>query len=172
MGRYSNEFKRSMIEKLLTPEGPSAMALSESSGVSTTTLSRWLQEAASVALVVKDNDRKRAPRPARRPEDWPAEERLRVLSETAALEEPELGAYLRRGGLHGATVEAWRAQTLAALGGRRERTREQKRLRELERELLRKDKALAETAALLVLAKKARALWGDEDDDTTGKSGR
>ena len=172
MGRYSNAFRRSMIEKLLAPNGPSAMALSESSGVSTTTLSRWLQEATSVALVAKDNDKKRASRQARRPEDWSAEERLRVLSETAALDEPELSAYLRREGLHGATVDAWRTQTLAALGGRRERSREQKRLRELERELLRKDKALAETAALLVLAKKARALWGDEDDDTTGKSGR
>jgi hypothetical protein len=38
-------------------------------------------------------------------------------------------------------------------------------MRDLERELKRKDKALAEAVALLVLSKKARALWGEEDDD-------
>jgi hypothetical protein len=40
--------------------------------------------------------------------------------------------------------------------------------RELESELRRKEAALAETAALLVLSKKARRLWGDEDALTTG----
>ena len=46
------------------------------------------------------------------------------------------------------------------------------RIKELERELRRKDKALAETAALLVLKKKVQAIWGDEDDDTEPKSGK
>ena len=49
---------------------------------------------------------------------------------------------------------------------------EAKRLRELERELQRKDKALAETAALLVLQKKVQAIWGDGDDDTEAKKGK
>ena len=40
-----------------------------------------------------------------------------------------------------------------------------KRIKELERELRRKDKALAETAALLVLKKKAQAIWGDREDE-------
>ena len=42
-----------------------------------------------------------------------------------------------------------------------------KRIKDLEKELLRKDRALAEAAALLVLKKKAQDLWEDEDDDTT-----
>ncbi len=49
---------------------------------------------------------------------------------------------------------------------------EAKRVRELERELRRKEKALAETAALLVLKKKAAAIWGDEDDSTVWKNGK
>jgi hypothetical protein len=60
---------------------------------------------------------------------------------------------------------------LGALRGSTKVGPEVKRIRELEKELLRKDKALAETAALLVLKKKAQAIWGDEDDDTTSKSG-
>jgi transposase-like protein len=173
MGRYSNEFKQRMIQKLMLPGGPSARALAETSGVSQVTLSRWLRQAASVALVANDTDKKPPPREARRPEDWSPDERLRVVRETAGLMGSELGVYLRREGLHEATVTEWREQALAALGGSaRARTKEQQRIRELERELNRKDKALAETAALLVLAKKVHALWGDEDDDTSGRSGQ
>lgn len=176
MGRYSSEFKQSMIRKLMLPGGPSATALAETSGVSQATLSRWLREAASVALVANDTDKKPPPREARRAEDWPPAERLRVVRETVDLTGAELGVYLRREGLHEATVTEWREQAdaaaLGALGGKRAQTKEQKRIRELERELTRKDKALAETAALLVLAKKVHALWGDEDDDTPGRSGK
>jgi hypothetical protein len=74
--------------------------------------------------------------------------------------------------VHEADLAEWRTQAhdavLAAFSGRRQRTADQKRVRKLESELRRKDKALAEAAALLVLTKKAQALWPDEDDDTTG----
>ncbi|MBK8411630.1 MAG: hypothetical protein IPL19_27130 [Sandaracinaceae bacterium] len=66
----------------------------------------------------------------------------------------------------------WREQALAALGGSRARTKEQQRIRELERELNRKDKALAETAALLVLAKKVHALWGTRTTTHRGRRGK
>jgi len=46
-----------------------------------------------------------------------------------------------------------------------------KRIRSLEKELRRKDKALAETAALLVLKKKVQEIWGDEDENTTRRNG-
>ena len=174
MGRYSNEFKETMVKKLLSPGAPSASALSVTSGVSQATLSRWLREAASVALVSgkqkKSRTRSTAPQ-VRRPEQWSPAERLRVVQETSNLTGAELGAYLREVGLHEATVDEWRQQVLAALGGKRKRSQEQKRIRKLERELGRKDKALAEATALLVLSKKVRALWVDEDDEPSGKSG-
>ncbi len=89
------------------------------------------------------------------------------------------GAFLRRG-VHEAELEQWRAAVLdagqAALegGGSRAATRgvEGKRIKELERELRRKDKALAEAAALLVLQKKVREIWGDGDDDTDEGNGK
>jgi len=99
-----------------------------------------------------------------------------VVLEAAGVPEAELGAFLRRKGVHEAQLAEWRKQVtegaVAALRGPSGRDRkavhvEAKRVRELERELARKDKALAEAAALLVLKKKAQAIWGDEDDDTT-----
>jgi transposase-like protein len=108
----------------------------------------------------------------RRAEDWSAEERLRAVLEASRLSDEQLGAFLRREGLHEATLREWRAAALEALGTAKGSTTEARRVRELERQLLRKDKALAEAAALLVLQKKVRAIWGDEDDDTEPRNGR
>jgi hypothetical protein len=66
-----------------------------------------------------------------------------------------------------AAAAGWRAEALSGLGGPSKAAAPSKRIRQLERERARKDKALAEAAALLVLAKKAQALLGDEDDDTS-----
>ena len=89
------------------------------------------------------------------------------------MSEQELGGYLRRTGLHEVQLEQWRRQAragameaLQSKSIRKKASVEAKRVRTLERELRRKEKALAETAALLVLKKKAAAIWGDEDDST------
>ena len=78
--------------------------------------------------------------------------------------------------MHEAQLDEWRQQVLQGLEkaparGAKKPTPESRRVRQLERELERKDKALAEAAALLVLKKRAQAIWGDEDDDTTKKRG-
>ena len=112
----------------------------------------------------------------RRPQDWTAEEKLDVLIEAASLPDEELGAFLRRKGLHEAHLKEWRQTVLSGLQKRPARakktTAEARRIKELERELHRKEKALAEAAALLVLKKKAQAIWGDGDEATAKKNGR
>ncbi len=92
------------------------------------------------------------------------------MIESARLPEDELGEFLRREGLHAPTLEQWRADALAGLGGTSAPAAGRKvsrRERELQRELRRKEKALAETAALLVLQKKSRLLFGDDEDDSS-----
>ncbi len=108
-------------------------------------------------------------RAPRRPAEWTAEEKLRLVLEASGLEGEALGELLRREGVHEADLTEWRRSVLAALGPTPKSppgSAEARRVRELERELLRKDKALAETAALLVLKKKIQEYWGDEDDGT------
>lgn len=167
-----------MVRKLASPGGPSANALSAEVGVSQSTLSRWLREATSLAATVPQRKKKRrAPASAtgrsepparpRRPQDWSPDDKMGILREAEGLAEEDLGALLRREGLHQSQLDQWRRDAFEALGGRKQRSAEQKRIRHLEREVKRKDKALAEAAALLVLQKKVRALWADEDDDTT-----
>ena len=103
--------------------------------------------------------------------EWPAAEKLRILGAAAQLEDNALGEFLRREGLHMSQLDEWRAEVLAALGrpaaGRREPNA--RRVQELEREVARKDKALAEVTALLVLRKKLAALFAssEEEGDST-----
>jgi transposase-like protein len=180
---FSPEFKEAMVRKMAAPGGKSANALSAEVGIAQTTLSRWLREASNLTHVPRKKKKPKAPVTAqppesavrpRRPQDWSPEEKMRVLREADGLDDAELGGLLRREGLHEANIEQWRQTVteaaLSALGGRKQRSAEQKKVRQLERELQRKDKALAEAAALLVLQKKVRALWGDEDESTTEES--
>ena len=107
----------------------------------------------------------------KRARDWSAEERFSALVETHGLSEEELGAWCRRHGLHSHELAQWRRDALAgsapAVSAHDERA-QSKRLRQenaaLRKELNRKDKALAETTALLVLQKKAQLLWGEDEE--------
>lgn len=169
--QYSTTFRRQMVSKLCGPDRVSATALSRRTGVSQSTLSRWLRNAKVEAMSDLRSPVLDTKNP-RRPQDWTAEERLEAVTQAASMGEEELGAFLRRSGLKSTDLERWRESILAAVQPRadrrakRKRSQERKRIRELEKELRRKDKALAETAALLALKKKAQEIWGDADDGT------
>jgi transposase-like protein len=165
---YSKAFKSKMVQRMAGPGAVSANALAADTGIPQPTLSRWLKEAQDAGHM-KPRRPSTEPNTERRPADWPPEERLRVVMEASRLRDQELGEFLRREGLHEATLTEWRAAALEALSPQRKAPAESKRVRELEKELRRKDKALAETAALLVLQKKIQAIWGDGDDDTDPK---
>jgi transposase len=151
------------VQKMLAPNGRSASAVAEETGLPQPTLSRWLREAGKVGIMNI---------PARK---WTLVEKLRVLIEVSRLDESRLGEFLRREGLHEVQLKPWRAEVETALGDgakRGKRSATAKRIKALERELRRKDRALAEAAAILVLKKKVAAIWGDGDDDTTDWSAR
>lgn len=172
MTEYTEAFKSKMVQRMAGPEARSASALSAEMGIPQPTLSRWLRAAGGRLEVMAKPTPKKLDQHSRRPEDWTPEERLRAVVQASGLSNEELGAFLRREGLHEATLQEWRTAALEGLAPPAPGTRrEQRKLRSLEKELRRKDKALAEAAALLVLQKKVQALWGDEDDDTEGKNG-
>lgn len=177
---YSEMFKRKMIQKLCGPDAISAYALSKQVDVPQTTLSKWLRMAGimpSFEFPSNMNDTMRYPVTHKRPNDWSPEEKLKIVLEAASLSDEKLGEFLRLKGLHETHLQQWRLQMLDGLEKYPKRKHKMsaadaRHIRELEKELRRKDKALAETAALLVLKKKVREIWGDGDDHTTGKSGK
>lgn len=170
---YSDAFKNKMIERMLMPNARPVSALALDTGVSESRLYEWRNKA-RLKVVPTDHDHDKSS--SSKPQGWTAEEKVAVVLEAAAIPDAELGAFLRTKGLHEAQLVEWRKQvTDAAVMGlrgpsgrdRKVAIAEARRVQTLERELRRKDKALAEAAALLMLKKKVQALWGDEGDDTT-----
>jgi transposase len=169
---YSETFRTKLVQKMLMPNARPVSVLAREAGVPEGTLFRWKKEA-TLGGMPADRPDDETPSPTKPPHQWSAEDKLAVVLEAAAVPEAELGAFLRRKGLHAAQLAEWRKQMLAGLDGggskadRKAASVEARRVKNLERELKRKDKALAEAAALLILKKKVQEIWGDEDDDTT-----
>ncbi len=172
--QYSSGLKARMIQRMSGRDSLSANKLSEEVGISQSTLSCWLRDAPEEKSVKRNGHVSQ--RGSMRPDDLPPAEKLRLVLEASTLSEDELGEFLRRNGLHEAQLEEWRKKVEEALAkpkkGRHPKSPEAKKVQLLERELLRKDRALAEVTALLALKKKLDALLGDEDESTTPRSER
>src|SRR5690606_18442579 len=126
-------------------------------GVRAETLERWRSDALS--------------RPARE-RAWTAAARLEEVLTTASLDEAGRGAWCRKHGVYPQQLATWRQAATEALADPQEaratpqQTRtDKRRIKELERDLRRKDKALAETAALLVLSKNLEAIFPRGEDE-------
>ena len=181
--QYSNIIKNKMIQNMTGPNAISAATLSKQVDISQSTLSKWLHSAAIVPTYDLSNNANGYTKMAKimnpeRPNDWSAEDKLKFVLETASLPDEKIGAFLRSKGLHQTHLEQWRLQMLKGLQNDLSSKKAKKpdsgakRIRALEKELNRKEKALAETAALLVLKKKVREIWGDEDNITAGSKGK
>ena len=179
MTSYTTGFKTRMVQRMAGREAISATALCKEVGVSQNTLSRWLREASAVTPTVASMSKKKPSSPKPSSRGRTAEEKFQIVLKAAALSDDDLGAFLRREGIHEAQLEEWRAKATEAATGalkaphgkRSENTPEARKIRALERELRRKNDALAEASALLILKKKFEELMGDEDDATGTRKG-
>lgn len=147
------------------PDPETGLSVARDTGVSKSSLSKWLNEARNVARMENEKPKLPAAKSAsERPKDWSAERKLLVVAKAIAMPDEDLGRFLREEGVHEAEIQAWKTSLLGGLKAPQKlvNTRDRKRIRKLERELNRKDKALAETAALLVLQGKVHALWEEE----------
>jgi transposase-like protein len=153
--RIASGMKESVLKQMFGQTPPSISDLVEKTGISQQTLSRWRKTAL-----------KKNPKPFA--DGAPQEQILRILVETYVLNELELGEYCRTHGLYAEQIAQWRKnacfEPMIANIGKEVDRRLKAENKALERELRRKDKALAEAAALLVLSKKVAALWGEKEN--------
>jgi transposase-like protein len=160
MKSYSDELKASLIARMLPPQNVGVPELVRETGIPKDTLYGWRRSVRTRAARAPDTPLEGG---------LSSEERFNVVLETASLNELELGEYCRRKGLFAQQVQAWRetcrqAHVAPMSKADRQKSRDQaKAIKALEAELRRKDKALAEAAALLVLQKKVRTLWEENE---------
>ena len=145
------------MARLLPPESAAVEVVAREVGVGVANLERWREDAQS--------------RPARG-RAWTAGARLEAVITTAAMNEAAKSAWCREHGVYPQELAQWRQAATQALAEPEERgpspqqtKQDRRRIKELERELRRKDKALAETAALLVLSKKVAAIFNRDEDE-------
>lgn len=162
MPRYSEERRQAVVAKLLPPYNLSVEEVARQEGISSATIYKWRKEARAEGRCLPDAGDQGV-------EGWSSRDKFAAVVETAAMSAEEVAAYCRQRGLYPEQLQHWRhdceqAASLSYEERRREAAKakeQRKRIQELERELKRKNEALAETAALLTLSKKARAIWGD-----------
>lgn len=165
MKRYSTERKAAVMQRMMPPHNTPIPELAAETGISDVTLYNWRKQARVEGIAV--------PADGKNPEKWSTEDKFAIVLEAASLNEAELAEYCRRKGLYVEQIDAWRkaclqanANSAAQAKAQQEQTKQdRRRIKKLEQELRRKDKALAEAAALLILQKKAQAIWGDGEDE-------
>lgn len=160
---YTLEERKNIVTRMLPPEGISVKSLADETGISRATLYRWRSQFNSNNSTT-----------SKKTQNWSSEDKFHIVIETYALNEADLAAYCRQKGLYVEQIHNWREQCLHANKAsdpkdiskiQGELAEERNRSKQLAKELARKEKALAETAALLVLKKKAQAVWGEDAED-------
>jgi len=162
--KYTEDYKESVIKKIEESE-KSIPQIAEELSISKSTIYQWMRNNNKKSDTPSTNDK-----PSTK---WSSKDKFHIVLETYTLTEEELSAYCRRKGLYVDEVRSWREQCLRAntvtskdpKDIEDELKADKQRIKVLERELRIKEKALAETAALLVLRKKAQAIWGEVEEE-------
>ncbi|MBG9656037.1 transposase [Cytobacillus firmus] len=163
--RYTEEMKEAILKRMMPPNNESVSQLSKELGITEPTLYKWRKEAR-----IAGNP---TPGDGQVSEQWSSEDKFLVVMETYSMNQADLAEYCRKKGLYKEQIEAWRESCLNANGRELNQSKqlnqklkeEKRKAKTLEIDLRKKEKALAEAAALLLLRKKAQAIWGDQEDE-------
>ena len=168
MRPYSEAVKADVRRRMSPPQRQSVARIAEELGIHVITLYKWRKAWRLQGEVV--------PATEKDPDGWSAADKFTVVLEAAGLNATELSAYCRERGLYPEQVERWRQAATDAnekpvltLKEQKElerlRAQDQREIKRLQKELRKKEKALAEAAALLLVTKKMQALWGEAEED-------
>lgn len=160
---FTEEFRKAAVQKYLGRGTRSVSEICEEIGVAKPTIFQWASKYGNASIMKINN---------RRPQYLSAEEKIKACFEYDQMNEENRGEFLRRNGLHSEHMTEWKNVCIDALSSARQQRASRtevieanRKIKELERELYRKDKALAEATALLVLKKKADLIWGNSQGE-------
>lgn len=163
---YTKEYIEDILKQISPPINKKVSEVSKKTGVSPNTIYGWKRKARKEGKLIPNSNPNRLKK-------WRKEDKLRIVMETFTMNEEELSRYCREYGLYTEDIKAWKKLLEGAFeGGTKsadvlegELKSEKEKVKELEQDLDKKNKALAETAALLVLRKKADAIWGEPEGE-------
>ena len=167
---FNTSFKIQAVEKALNRgDNTTLTEIANSLGVGSSTLGKWITKAKNQEFETVSQNEIANMIDDKRPQDWTPEERLNMIVECASIDEDVCNARCRSQGIYPHHLKQWRDDFIngRSIKPKAVSPSELKTLKlenkSLKKDLNRKDKALAETAALLVLKKKVHEIWGDEE---------
>ena len=155
--RYSQAFREQAIQKLLQRGDKTIQCIAEELNINVFTLKHWLRQYRPQIMLTNKT--------TKRPADWTPEERFQALMASHGLEDEDLNAFCRTQGIFSHHLEAWRQDFINSIHKSAQESTDKSlrdKNKQLKKDLQRKEKALAETAALLVLQKKFQAFWEEK----------
>jgi len=161
-GTYSKEFKEKLVKLMLPPENKPVKELVAEYKIHEQTLYKWRKEAKSKGTVYQDQKKSK--------QKYSKEMQLQIIIETSQLNNHDLSEYCRRKGIYAEEIEAWKKAMISGETNEQSQINQELKdktseLKRIQKELDRKEKALAEAAALLVLEKKIKAIWNSDEED-------
>lgn len=162
MTRYSPERKEAVLSKVLPPQSRSVVEVANEEGIHCSTLYAWLKIAQNNGVTMSNST------------SLTAEKKLAIIIETSPLTESELAKYCRENGFYPEQIKVWKSEFVQGMQAKKVSKKasikeaqadkaDKAEIKKLKKELRRKEKALAETAAILVLRKKLNAFYDPED---------
>lgn len=161
--RYSQELREIVLRRVLPPKSESISLVAKEEGISVQTVLNWRNKALGEGFAPKTEEQ----------DPWDTRDKFHIVLETAGMAEAELAEYARQKGIFIEQIQDWRDACMNANGGMAKEAAKlnkalkesEKKARQMEKELIRKEKALAEAAALMLLQKKVNAIWGTPEGD-------
>lgn len=163
--KYSKEFREAVLKRILPPQNESVHKVAKEEGITAQTIYNWRAKTQNENNIISTDE----------PEAiiWNTRDKFNIVVETIGMSEIELSEYARQKGLFVEQIHKWRDVCISANGGLAKEASQlnkalkesEKKARQMEKELIRKDKALAEAAALMLLQKKANAIWGEPEGE-------
>lgn len=171
--RFTQSFKIQAVEKALNrTDQTSLLEIAESLGIGNSTLNKWIVKSRNNEFnEITDQLKRLEMTKDKRPEDWSLEDRFNIVLECNSLDDEAISRLCRERGIYSHHVKQWKLDFVegSTEGSNTKNHSEMKGLKNevksLKKELHRKEKALAETAALLVLQKKVNDIWGNDEDN-------
>ena len=163
---YEQEYIEEISNQRSPPITKAVSEIAKEEGISYNTIYGWKRNARLKGKIIPNSNKNRTSR-------YRSEDKLKIVMETYSMNAEELSRYCREKGLFTSDIESWKISVEETLNNpsdspkelKKELKEEKNKVKDLEKELNRKEKALAETAALLVLRKKAKAIWGDHEEE-------
>lgn len=159
---YSQSVRIGVLKRVLPPESKSIRSTSRKFGISEQTIRNWIKKKKEGIFPIAGSNKN--------PRNFSNKEKYQLLLESSSLSDNELGTFLRERGIHSEHLKLWNNEIREIVTKKADKKDKKikelkKRTKQLERELARKEKALAEAAALLVLKKKLEGILEEDKDD-------